>query len=106
MSRTRNKKATVRLTEDEYHALCKRVEQSGLYQQEYIRRSILGQEIMNIEPLKVIMPEMKRQGVNLNQIAKRLNERGYVDYKNELGTALKEVQETWQSLKQFLLEHR
>ena len=106
MSRTRNKKATVRLTEDEYQALCERVEQSGLYQQEYIRRSILGKEIMNIEPLKVIMPEMKRQGVNLNQIAKRLNERGYVDYRNELGTALKEVQETWQSLKQFLLEHR
>ena len=34
--------------------------------------------------LKEIYPELKRQGNNLNQRAKKLNENGYVDYKQEL----------------------
>lgn len=48
------------------------------------------------------MPELKRQGTNLNQIAKRLNERGYIDYKKELPTVLDEVKMVWQSLRQYL----
>ena len=51
---------------------------------------------------KEIVPELKRQGANLNQIAKRLNERGYIDYKKELPTVLDEVKMVWQSLRQYL----
>ena len=39
---------------------------------------------------------------NLNQIAKKLNENGYVDYKQELPNTMKEVREVWQLLKQYL----
>ena len=46
--------------------------------------------------IKEIVPELKRQGANLNQIAKRLNERGYIDYKKELPTVLDEVKMVWQ----------
>ena len=38
----------------------------------------------------------------VNQIAKKLNENGYVDYKQELPNTMKEVREVWQLLKQYL----
>ena len=58
--------------------------------------------IVNLDGLKEIYPELKRQGNNLNQIAKKLNENGYVDYKQELPNTMKEVREVWQLLKQYL----
>lgn len=106
MSRTREKRVCFRLSEEEYEMLCDKVETSGLSQQTYIIRALLDKEILNVEPLKQMLPEMKRQGNNLNQIAKRLNERGYVDYKSELSNTLQEVQETWQSLRLFLHTHQ
>ena len=33
---------------------------------------------------------------------KKLNENGYVDYKQELPNTMKEVREVWQLLKQYL----
>lgn len=66
----------------------------------------LNKKIINMDGLKEIFPEMKRQGVNLNQIAKKLNERQFVDYDQELGSTLKEVKETWQSLRRFLAMHQ
>ena len=56
----------------------------------------------DLDGLKEIYPELKRQGNNLNQIAKKLNENGYVDYKQELPNTMKEVREVWQLLKQYL----
>ena len=63
-------------------------------------------QITNMDPLKELIPEMKKQGTNLNQVAKKLNENGYVDYGNVLAGTLQEVKETWQSLKQYLATHR
>ena len=59
-------------------------------------------KIVNLDGLKEIYPELKRQGNNLNQIAKKLNENGYVDYRQELPNTMKEVREVWQLLKQYL----
>ena len=36
------------------------------------------------------------------RLAKKLNENGYVDYKQELPNTMKEVREVWQLLKQYL----
>ena len=48
------------------------------------------------------MPELKRQGANLNQLVKKLNERGFIDYKKELPETLGEVRAIWQLLRQYL----
>ena len=55
--------------------------ESGMNQQRYILSCVLGKKVVNTDGIIAIMPELRRQGVNLNQIAQRLNERGYIDYK-------------------------
>lgn len=56
----------------------------------------------NIDGIKEIVPELKRQGANLNQLVKKLNERGFIDYKKELPETLGEVRAVWQLLRQYL----
>lgn len=106
MGKQRNKQVNFRMTEEEFKVLKEKVEQSGMNQREFLRRCVLDKVILNVDSLKTLIPEMKRQGSNLNQIAKRLNERKFVDYNNELSGCLQEVEETWQSLKQFLHTHQ
>ena len=106
MNITRPNQVTFRLSDEEISSLKKKISSSGISQQEYLRRAALGKNIINTDGIKEILPEMKRQGVNLNQVAKKLNERGYVDYESTLSSTLKEVQETWQSLKQYLHTHQ
>ena len=85
MNRTRPKQIVIRVSEEELDQIKKKVEQSGKSQQQYI-----------IEALT------QKQGNNLNQIARKLQERGYIDYKQELPNTMKEVREVWQLLRQYL----
>lgn len=106
MNKKRPHQVTFRLSDEELEILKEKISSSGKNQQEYLRRAALSQNITNMDELKELIPEMKRQGNNLNQVAKKLNERGYVDYDKTLDTTLKGVRETWQSLKQYLVTHR
>ena len=89
-------------SDEELAQIKEKVEQSGKSQQQYIIEALTQSNIVNLDGLKEIYPELKRQGNNLNQIAKKLNENGYVDYKQELPNTMKEVREVWQLLKQYL----
>lgn len=91
-----------RLSDEEAQEFLKKVEQSGMSQQEYILKSVLEKQVTNTDGIKELIPELKRQGANLNQLTKKLNERGYVDYKQELPQLEKELKEIWQQLKQYL----
>lgn len=91
-----------RVSEEEAEKLRRKVEQSGMSQQEYILKAVLEKQITNTDGIKAVVPELKRQGANLNQLTKKLNERGYLDYKNELPQMEKELKEVWQLLKQYL----
>lgn len=102
MNRTRPKQIVIRLSEEELAQVKKKVEQSGKNQQQYIIEALTQKKIVNTDGIKKIYPELKQQGNNLNQIAKKLNENGYVDYKNELFNTMKEVREVWQLLRQYL----
>ena len=98
--RTRQKRVTVRLTMDEYFALESLANTAGLSQQEYIRKSIFEQEIVAVDGIKELVPELKRVGNNLNQIAKALNSGGY--YHSGIMENQKELAEIWQLLRQYL----
>lgn len=102
MNKTRPKQVMFRLSEEEAEKLQRKVEQSGMSQQDYILKAVLEKPIMNTDGIKEIVPELKRQGANLNQLTKKLNERGYIDYKKELPQLEKELKEVWQLLKQYL----
>lgn len=106
MNTKRKNQITFRLSDAELAIFKGKLLDAGCTQQEYLCKTALEKNITNTAELKELIPEMKHQGVNLNQIAKRLNERGYVDYDKHLTTTLKEVQETWLLLRQYLLTHR
>lgn len=101
-NKSRPKQVMFRLSEEEAEKLQRKVEQSGMSQQDYILKAVLEKPITNTDGIKEVVPELKRQGANLNQITKKLNERGYIDYKQELPQLEKELKEVWQLLKQYL----
>lgn len=103
-NKSRPKQVMFRLSEEEAEKLQRKVEQSGMSQQEYILKAVLEKPITNTDGIKELIPELKRQGANLNQLIKKLNERGFIDYKQELPQLEKELKEIWQLLKQYLQE--
>ena len=102
MNKSRPKQVMFRLSEEEGKELQKKIEKSGISQQDYILKSVLNKPITNTDGIKELIPELKRQGANLNQLVKKLNEKGYIDYKQELPQLEKELKEIWQQLKQYL----
>lgn len=90
--------------DDAEHKLIKYIaKENGMTIQDYLLQSALNKEIVikkiPTDELRELMLEMKRQGNNLNQLTKRLNERGYVDYRQELPRLFEEVKQTWQQLR-------
>ena len=71
MNRTRPKQIVIRVSEEELAQIKEKVEQSGKSQQQYIIEALTQSNIVNLDGLKEIYPELKRQGNNLNQIAKK-----------------------------------
>jgi uncharacterized protein (DUF1778 family) len=100
--RSRDIQIKFRVSEEEAEQLRKKVEQSGKSMQEYLLSCALNKPITNTDGIKELLPELKRQGANLNQLTKKLNERGFIDYKQELPQLEKELKEIWQQLKQYL----
>lgn len=100
MNRTRPKQIVIRLSEKEKEILKKKVEKSGLRQQEFLIKLILEKEIINTDGLKELTPELKRIGVNINQIAKSCNQ-GNQATKEEIENINKELSEIWRLLRQL-----
>lgn len=72
-NRKRGKQVIIRLSEDEYELYMEKVKKSNLSQNEYFIKCVTGKKIIVIEGLKEILTELKRIGVNINQISKNLN---------------------------------
>lgn len=102
MNKSRPKQLSFRVSEKEWELLQQKIFESGKTQQDFILSCVLGKEITNTDGIKEIVPELKRQGANLNQLVKKLNERGFIDYKKELPETLGEVRAVWQLLRQYL----
>lgn len=100
-NKTRPNKVIFRLSDEELEEFKKRVAASSKNQQEFCRSAVIEGEVRNTDGLLAIIPELKKQGNNLNQIAKALNERKYVDY-GDLGNTMREVQEAWKQIRKYL----
>jgi hypothetical protein len=94
-----------RATEKQREELKRKIRQSGMSQQEFLVHLAEEKEIIDPEGLREVVHEMKKQGVNLNQLAKFMNSRDRVEA--ELFTeTMEEVKQAWQSLKSWLDTHR
>ncbi|MGU9008407.1 plasmid mobilization protein, partial [Clostridium perfringens] len=86
-NRKRDKQIKFYVNEKEYEQIKKNVEKSKLKQQEYLIKSALNKKIIVVDGLKEILLELSREGNNLNQIAKKINEgeqRDIKEMKNKL----------------------
>ena len=84
MNKTRPKQLSFRVSEEEYQQLQQKILESGKNQQEYILSCVLEKQIVNTDGIKELIPELKRIGNNLNQIAKRCNEGGMLPSEAEV----------------------
>ena len=100
MARTQTKQVVIRMTEADYEKMKRRVEKSGKNQAEYLRQAILKKEIVNTDGMKSLIPELKRIGNNLNQIARSVNE-GRPALFAEIQQMEKELGEVWRLLRQL-----
>ncbi|MFH5911645.1 plasmid mobilization protein [Clostridium perfringens] len=80
-NRKRDKQIKFYVNEKEYEQIKKKVKKSKLKQQEYLIKSALNKKIIVIDGLKEILLELSREGNNLNQIAKKINEGEQKDIK-------------------------
>lgn len=99
IGRKKDKQFKFYADEKEYQQIKKKVEKSKLSQQDYLLKCALDKKIIVVEELQPIFLELKRQGVNLNQIAKAINS-GEINHVSE--NTFKEYQELWQSLRQLI----
>ena len=102
MNKTRPKQLSFRVNEEEYQKLQERVQESGKNQQEYILSCVLDKKIVNTDGIKELIPELKRIGNNLNQIAKRCNEGGVLPSEAEVRDQGEELKQVWQLLRRYL----
>ncbi len=100
MNRTRPKQIVIRMNEKEFAIVKNKVEKSGMKQQEYLIKTITNKKITNTDGLKELTPELKRIGVNLNQIAKTCNQGNQASYE-EIKKIGEELNEVWQLLRQL-----
>lgn len=117
-NRRRSKEWKTRLTEEEYQKLKAEVEKLGITCQEYGERTLFHRIVLNreeretlekmLEETKGVKLQLRKIGVNLNQLAHVANATGNVGHLREIQNLQDdlnyygmEVDDVWQSLKQL-----
>lgn len=102
-NRKRPKQVKFWASEEELEKIKKKVEKSKLTQSEYLLRSALDKNIIVVDGLKDILIELSREGNNLNQITKALNQGDKVEgYK--ILEAREKLMELWDHIEKTLKE--
>ena len=104
--RKRNRQVKFHLSNEEFEAFDTLLKEHKITKQEFFLHMIYSKKIQsrNFPPeLHDLVVELKREGNNLNQIAKRLNEGGYVSYEKELRVDMRRLNELWQRLSACLV---
>ena len=71
--RTRPNQIKFFVSDSELEKIDKKIKKSKMTKSDYLRNSALGKEIIIIEDFKEFFIELKKQGTNINQIARALN---------------------------------
>lgn len=95
----RTRKMTFRLTEEEYKIIKNKVSESGTSQQQFLLKTALEKEIIHIKEFQELIFQIKKIGVNINQIARHSNETGIVS-EAEIAEVKGGLDKIWQSLRQ------
>ena len=85
-NKSRPKQLSFRVSEEEWELLQQKIAERGMNQQQYILSCVFGKAIINTDGIKAVVPELKQQGANLNQIGQKLS------------VTLNDLSSVWQSL--------
>lgn len=99
MNKSRPNKVTVRLSDSEMNELKSRIEVSGFNQQQFLTRAIFGKAMMDKEQLHSLLIELRREGCNLNQIARACNTYKVLDDAERIRQSIEKLEALWQSLR-------
>lgn len=80
-TRKRKHRITIRLNDDEYRNLCEWSTACRMSMNDYLRELIQGFQPVAFPPLeyKEVIDELRRIGVNMNQIASKAHSLGFID---------------------------
>ena len=99
-NRKRNKQLKIYLSDDEYEKFIEQVNNSKLSQTDFFIKCITKKKIIVIDGLKETLVELKRIGVNINQLSKNLNSGIFQNAENEL----KEIKQEYFKLSNIIIE--
>ena len=119
--RKRNKAITIRMTEQEYATLQKRIRESGRTQQSYIINSALeakissAEEIAALKDISITFVDLVRQlrgiATNVNQMARTANRSGALPTARELSRISEQIakyreriEAVWQSIRSSITD--
>ena len=97
MKRTRSHQVSFRLNDKEYALLQRKLAASGKSLTEFFIETISKGKVIVISDFIPLLSELKRQGVNLNQLTRRINQ-FFPTTEREIITALQECQNTYRKL--------
>lgn len=100
MNKSRPNKITFRLSDSELQDLRLRVEKSGFNEQQYLTRAVFSNTLIEKETLHQLLVELRREGVNLNQIARACNSGNASLETDRINQSITDLEKLWQSLRQ------
>lgn len=100
MNKSRPNKITFRLSDSELQDLRLRVEKSGFNEQQYLTRAVFSKTLIEKESLHQLLVELRREGVNLNQIARACNSGNASLETDRINQSITDLEKLWQSLRQ------
>ena len=99
MNKTRPNKVTVRLSDSELSDLKDRIKLSGFNQQQFLTRAIFNKAMMDKEQLHSLLIELRREGCNLNQIARACNTYKVLDDEQRIKQTIEKLEALWLCLR-------
>ena len=102
MNTKRQKFMNFRLSDSEYALLQERIKSSGLYTQQYLIRAVLDKPVPNDKLFRELLVEVRKQGVNLNQLARACNTGHSRVVEESLQILLKKQIKLWNAIKVFI----
>ena len=121
--RKRNRTISIRVSDQEYETIQKKLNETGLTQQAFILKAVEGATISTAEDkqqlkeinlkLADLLKQIKGIGVNINQMAYRANAYRELptvqklnEYQNENEKLRREAETIWQSIRQLISQQK
>lgn len=102
MPRKRAKQLKFFVSDKELERIKSKVAESKINQSDYLRKVALEKEIIVIDGIKELAIELKKIGVNINQLTKLAHQSRLSDHDGRLQEINQELKDAWHSLRQLI----